>query len=129
MSRRAYRIPIDPDGRTFRVRIDPGGRSYRVRIDLTYLKGTLPEDEREALRGALQSNTPGVSLSVVPHPYDAVVLTATVRADHSLDAIADVSSRVDRALLGTGLFEAFDATGRALRVAPLEYASAIDDPW
>jgi hypothetical protein len=88
-----------------------------VRIDLTYLNGTLPEDEREALRGALRSSTPGVSVSVVPQPRDVVVVTATVRADHSLDAIADVSSRVDRALLGTGLFEAFDATGRGLRVA------------
>ena len=69
------------------------------------------------------------SVSVVAQPHDVVVLTATVRADHPLDAIADVSSRVDRALLGTGLFDAFDATGRALRVAPLEHASAIDDPW
>jgi hypothetical protein len=99
-----------------------------VRIDLTYLNGTLPEDEREALRGALRSSTPGASVSVVPQPHHVVVVTATVRADHSLDAIADVSSRVDRALQGTGLFEAFDATGRALRVAPLEDASAIDDP-
>ena len=128
MRKRAYRMPIDPDGRTSRVRIGPGGRSYRVRIDLTYLKGTLPEDEREALRGALRGSTPGVSVSVVPQPHDVVVVTATVRADHALDAIADVSSRVDRALLGTGLFETFDATGRALRVAPLEDASAIDDP-
>jgi hypothetical protein len=121
-------MPIDADGRTSRVRIGPGGRSYRVRIDLTYLKGTLPEDEREALRGALRSSTPGVSVSVVPRPHDVVVVTATVRADRSLDAIADVSSRVDRALLGTGLFEAFDATGRVLRVAPLEDVSVIDDP-
>ena len=30
------------------------------------------------------------------------------------------------ALLGTGLFEMFDATGRVLRVAPLERAAAID---
>ena len=44
------------------------------------------------------------SVSVVAQPHDVVVLTATVRADHPLDAIADVSSRVDRALLGTGLF-------------------------
>ena len=33
---------------------------------------------------------------------------------------------LDRALLGTGLFEVFDATGRVLPVAPLERAAAID---
>ena len=55
-------MPIDPDGRTSRVRIGPGGRSYRVRIDLTYLTGTLPEDQREALRDALQSSTAGERL-------------------------------------------------------------------
>jgi len=122
-------MPIDAGGRTVRVRTGPGGRGYRVRIDLTYLKGTLPEDEREALRGALQGSIPGVNVSVLAHPHNVLVVTAIVRADHPLDAIAEASSGVDRALLGTGLFEAFDATGRALRVAPLEQAGAIGDPW
>lgn len=129
MRRRTYRMPIDAEGRTVRVRLGPGGRSYRIRIDLTYLKGTLPADEREALRGALQRTTPGVVLSVVPQPHDVVVVTAVLRADHSLYAIAELSGRVDQALLDTGLFEVFDATGRALRVAALEQSNAIDEPW
>ena len=114
MSRRAYRMPIDPDGRTVRVRIGPGGRSYRVRIDLTYLTGTLPEDQREALRDALQSSTAGVSVSVVPQPHDVVVLTATVRADHPLDAIADVSSsRSKKAIADLGVLDRY--TGYLVR--------------
>jgi hypothetical protein len=33
---------------------------------------------------------------------------------------------LDGALLVTGLFEMFDASGRVLRVAPLERAGAVD---
>jgi hypothetical protein len=122
-------MPLGAGGRSIRVWPGPGGRSYRVRIDLTYLKGTLPADEREALRDALQRGIPRVTLSVVPRPHNVVAVTVILRADHSLDAIAEVSNLVDQALLGTGLFEVFDATGRALRVAPLEQANPIDDPW
>jgi hypothetical protein len=54
-----------------------------------------------------------------------VVVSATLRSDNPLEAVGRLSTVLDRALLGTGLFEMFDVTGRVLRVAPLEWAGVI----
>jgi hypothetical protein len=91
---------------------------YRARIDFAYLGGALPEDECEALTVALQRSTPEASLSVATESHSLVTVTATLRADNPLEAIADLNRCLDRALIGTGLFEVFDATGRRLHVAP-----------
>jgi hypothetical protein len=102
------------------------GRLYYVLIEVTYLSGTLPNDEREALRGTLRARIPELSLAVANRPHNVVRVSATLRADNPLEAVAELSMVLDRALLGTGLFESFDATGRVLRVAPLERRKAID---
>ncbi|WP_173160255.1 hypothetical protein [Phytohabitans suffuscus] len=102
------------------------GRLYSTLVEMVYLSGTLPDDEREALRGALWASIPELSLTVVTQPYNVVRVVATLRADNPLGAMSELSMALDRALLGTGLFEAFDATGRVLRVAPLERAAAFD---
>jgi hypothetical protein len=102
------------------------GRLYYTLIEVAYLSGTLPDDEREALRGTLRARIPELSLTVVTGPHNVVRVAATLRADNPLEAVAELSMVLDRALLGTGLFEMFDATGRVLRVVPLEQAVAID---
>jgi hypothetical protein len=94
------------------------GRTYHARIDFAYLGGALPEDECRALTVALQRSTPEASLSVATESHSSVTVTATLRADSPLEAIANLTRCVDQALFGTGLFEEFDATGRTLHVAP-----------
>jgi hypothetical protein len=102
------------------------GRQYHAVIEMAYLGGTLPEDEREALRGALRATIPELSLTLASGPRDVVVVAATLRADDPVEAVGRLSTVLDGALLITGLFEMFDATGRVLRVAPLERAGAVD---
>jgi hypothetical protein len=93
---------------------------------MVYLSGTLPDDEREALRDALRASIPELSIMVATQPHNVVSVVATLRADSPLGAMSKLSTVLDQALLATGLFEVFDATGRVLRVAPLELATAID---
>jgi hypothetical protein len=102
------------------------GRRYRAVVEMAYLSGALPDDERDALRAAVHAGIPEASLTVATEPYAVARVTATVRADNPLGAVSELSTVLDRALMSTGLFEAFDATGRVLRVAPLERAAVID---
>ena len=51
---------------------------------MLYLSGTLPDDEREALRGALRASIPELSLTVATQPYNVVRVVATMRADNPL---------------------------------------------
>jgi hypothetical protein len=104
-------------------------RRYYALIDVAYMGGTLPDDDREALCGALRTRMPDLSLSVATRPNNVVRVAATLRADNPMEAIAALSTVLDRALLGTGLFEMFDVTGRVLQVAPLEQAAGIDADW
>lgn len=101
-----------------------GGRAFHVQGEVRYLPGTLPEDDREALRVALRGNLPDVSLSVRPEAHNVVVVTARLRANNALEAVTDLSRTLDDALADTGLFEVFDVTGRELRVAPLEHGGS-----
>lgn len=54
-----------------------------------------------------------------------VVVRATVRAGTTVDALTRLTAAWDRALLRTGLFEEFDASGPVLRAAPLEHTGRI----
>lgn len=103
-----------------------GGRAFHVQVEVRYLPGTLPEDDREALREALRRDLPEVSLWVRPDAHNVVVVTATLRANNAVEAGADLSRSLDDALADTGLFEVFDVTGRELRVAPLEHRGSHD---
>jgi hypothetical protein len=46
---------------------------------MAYLGRTLPDDEREALPGALRASIPDLSLTVATEPRDVVVVAATPR--------------------------------------------------
>ena len=92
-------------------------------IEVTYLGGTLPDEDREALQDALSADFPRLSMTVTARPYNVVTMSATVRADNPLDAVTDVSTKLDRALIDTGLHDSFDATGRSMRVTPQERAA------
>jgi uncharacterized membrane protein len=102
------------------------GREYHAVIETAYLGGTLPDDEREALRRALRVSIPELSLTLATEPRNVVVVAATLRAEDPVEAVGRLSTVLDGALLITGLFELFDATGRVLRVAPLERAGTVD---
>ena len=102
------------------------GRAFHVQVEVRYLPGTLPEDDREALRAALRGDLPEVALWVRPDAHNVVVVNASLRANNALEAVADLSRSLDDALADTGLFEVFDVTGRELRVTPLEQRGSHD---
>jgi hypothetical protein len=102
------------------------GRLYHTRIEVSYLGGTLPDDERDAVRHALLARLPDLSVLVAPGRHQILRVAATVRADNPREALARLGAVLDQALLRTGLFEQFDVTGAVLRVAPVERAAAID---
>jgi uncharacterized membrane protein len=75
-------------------------RRYYALIDVTYMGGTLPDDDREALRDALRTRMPDLSLRVTTQPNNVVRVAATQRADNPLEAITALSMVLDQALLG-----------------------------
>jgi hypothetical protein len=105
------------------------GRGYRVSIELKHAGGAVPSDATDALREAIAAVCGEAirDMSVMASSHDAsvVAFNATVRESNSVKAIAMVDGLLDRCLLATGLFEEFDATGKVIRVAPVERAEGI----
>jgi hypothetical protein len=105
-----------------------------VLIELTYAGGTLPDDARDALTGAVRGEVGtdvgdddirDLSFGVGAQQHSILTVSATVRETSPLAAITRLDRSLDRAMMTTGLFEEFDTTGKVLRVAPREQAKRV----
>jgi hypothetical protein len=105
--------------------VDKGRRSYHTQAALKFMGGTIPPETAAALSSALRSLIDEAVLSLsteaLPPERNVFAVSATVRERTSAKAMAVLDTAVDRSLIRTGLFEEFDATGRVLRVAPVEW--------
>jgi len=103
-----------------------GHRLFRVELRMVFLGGTFDEDGRQAWERAFLKAGPASvrdrRMTVTADPYNVVEVTAEVRARNAVEA-GDVANRVvDDALLGTGLFDQFDVSGKSLAVRPAEWS-------
>ena len=102
------------------------GRRYHAVIEIVYTGGSLPRGAYESLTSAigaaLGEKIPDLSFTVSSHPYSRVTIGATLVENRSLAALTRLDSALDDSLMATGLFEEFDVTGKALRVAPNDHA-------
>ncbi len=103
------------------------GRRYLAAVEITYLGGTLPDDLFTvlvaAIRRDLGEELTDVSLRSSARQHSTLAVSPTTRADNPLEAVTWLDGAVDRTLMGTGLFEEFDVSGKVLRVAPEDPAA------
>ena len=103
------------------------GRRYQVEIEIEYAGRSLPPDTagtlERSVRAVLDNQTSDLAFLVSSDVYNRVILRATLTATTPLAAMARLDKAIDDALLASGLFEEFDATGKVLHAAPLDHAS------
>jgi hypothetical protein len=101
------------------------GRLYYAQIDITYSGGRLLDEDRDALFNALRRGSWRIFVATGEQLYTVIVVSAKLRADNPLDAIAALNRHLDQALLAAGLVEKFDITGKVLRVRPISHGPGV----
>jgi hypothetical protein len=101
-----------------------------VVIDIRYVGGRLPDDASDALTSTISSvvgdDVSHLAFAASSHPFGVLTVRATVRASNPVDAVTRLDTALNQSLMATGLHEEFDATGKSMRVVPLELVERDD---